>query len=172
MGLALRGWALAHQERTAEGIAEIKAGMAILAEMGTQLGSTFGAMLLAEAYQQAGLVDEGLAVVSEALTDVEKREEASYAAELYRLQGELLLATSAAQPDAETAFTKALNIARQQQAKLFELRAVMGLSRMWQQQGKFIEAHSLLAVTYNQFTEGLSTPDLQSAAELLAELSS
>jgi predicted ATPase len=92
-------------------------------------------------------------------------------AELYRLQGELLLAGSAAHhTEAEACFRQALDIARHQQAKSLELRAAMSLSRLWQQQGKCTAAYDLLAPIYGWFTEGFDTADLQEAKSLLAVL--
>ena len=89
-------------------------------------------------------------------------------AEAYRLQGEFLLRQ--ATPDAaraETCFHHALTVARHQQAKSWELRAAVSLSRLWQQQGKRDEARELLAPIYGWFTEGFDTADLQEAKELL-----
>jgi predicted ATPase len=85
-----------------------------------------------------------------------------------RSQQELLLHMAVA--DTEAYFLKAIDIARQQQAKSLELRAVVGLSRLWQQQGKKAEAQHLLAEIYSWFTEGFDTPDLQEAHALLQEL--
>ena len=92
-------------------------------------------------------------------------------AELYRLKGELTLAQPSAQKEAEAYILKAIDIARQQQAKSLELRATTSLARLWQHQGKKAEAHKLLADVYNWFTEGFDTKDLQEAKALLAELS-
>ena len=89
----------------------------------------------------------------------------------YRLQGEFLLRQ--ATPDAaqaETCFQQALAIARRQQAKSWELRAAMSLSRLWQRQGKWAEACELFAPIYGWFTEGFDTADLQEAKALLDEL--
>ena len=72
--------------------------------------------------------------------------------------------------DAEACFLKAIEIAQRQQAKSLELRAVMSLSRLWQQQGKKTEGHKLLSDVYNWFTEGFDTKDLQEAKALLEEL--
>ena len=74
------------------------------------------------------------------------------------------------QDEAEACFLKAIEISRRQQAKSLELRAVMSLSRLWQQQGKKDEARKLLAEIYNWFTEGFDTKDLQEAKALLEEL--
>ena len=71
---------------------------------------------------------------------------------------------------AEASLQKALNVARQQEAKSFELRAATSLARLWQRQGKTTEAHELLTPVYNWFTEGFDTADLKDAKALLAEL--
>ncbi len=100
-----------------------------------------------------------------------------YEAELYRLKGQLTLQSkvqcpkSKVEEEAEACFHKALDIARHQQAKSLELRAVMSLSRLWQQQGKRNEAHQMLVEIYDWFTEGFDTKDLQEAKALLEELS-
>ncbi len=93
-------------------------------------------------------------------------------AELHRLKGELLLQQS---PDnhteAETCYHQALDIARTQQAKSWELRAATSLARLWQSQGKRQDAYDLLAPVYGWFTEGFGTADLLDAKTLLDELS-
>jgi predicted ATPase len=92
-------------------------------------------------------------------------------AELYRLRGELLLRSLAPQGEAEACFQQALTVARRQEAKSLELRAVVSLSRLWQRQGKRVEARDLLAPIYDWFTEGFDTADLQDAKALLEEVS-
>ena len=94
-----------------------------------------------------------------------------FAAEVYWLKGELLL--QQAIPDeaqAETCWHQALDIARYQQAKSWELRAAVSLARLWQRQGKRVEAYALLAPVYGWFTEGFDTADLQEAQALLDTL--
>ena len=88
------------------------------------------------------------------------------------MQGELLLQASTSQKslEAEEHFRQALDVARHQQAKSLELRAAMSLSRLWQQQGKRDAARELLAPTYDWFTEGFDTADLQEAKALLDTL--
>ena len=71
---------------------------------------------------------------------------------------------------AASCFQQALAVARRQQAKSWELRAAMSLSRLWQQQGKRAEAYQLLAQTYGWFTEGFDTADLREAKGLLEAL--
>ena len=112
-----------------------------------------------------------LALLAEALAHVDTTGERFYAAEVYRLKGELLLRQ--ATPDeaqAETCWHQALDIARHQQAKSWELRAALSRSRLWQQQGKRDEARDLLAPIYGWFTEGFDTADLQEAKALLEAL--
>jgi predicted ATPase len=93
------------------------------------------------------------------------------AAEMYRLTGELLLQQAVPnEPQAEACFQQALDVARRQQAKSWELRTAMSLSRLWQRQGKRDEARRLLAPIYGWFTEGFDTADLQEAKALLDAL--
>jgi predicted ATPase len=131
--------------------------------------------LLAEAYGKTGQVEKGLTALTEALAAVDSTGERWYEAELYRLKGQLRLQSQVPSPksqveEAEACFLKAIEIARKQQAKSLELRAVMSLSRLWQQQGKKEEARQMLAGVYTWFTEGFDTKDLQEAKVLLAEL--
>ncbi len=105
--------------------------------------------------------------MEEALATVQHNEEGHYEAEVYRLKGELLQQSAVQQGEAEESFHQALAVARRRQAKSWELRAAMSLSRLWQQQGKRIEAYELLAPIYGWFTEGFNTADLQEAKALL-----
>jgi adenylate cyclase len=105
---------------------------------------------------------------------VDKSGERFYEAELYRLKGELTWRSNPESEsrikEAEACFHKAIEIARKRQAKSLELRAVMSLSRLWQQQGKTEEAQQMLAEIYGWFTEGFDTKDLQEAKALLEGL--
>jgi class 3 adenylate cyclase/tetratricopeptide (TPR) repeat protein len=175
-GRMWQGWALAEQGHGESGIAQIHQGLAALRAAGSELGRLFGLMLLAEAYGKEGRIEAGLSALAEALALVDKSEERIVEAELYRLQGGLMLKSQGQGPQsqvehaAEACFLKAIEIARLQQAKSWELRAVISLSRLWQQQGKKAEARQLLAEIYNWFTEGFDTKDLQEAKALLEEL--
>ena len=127
--------------------------------------------LLAEAQGTLGEPEAGLTVLTEALTLVNTTGERLWEPKLYCLKGELLLQQSSDnQAEAETCFHHALEIARSQQAKSFELRTATSLARLWQQQGKRQEAHDLLAPVYYWFTEGFDMADLQEAKALLEEL--
>jgi predicted ATPase len=90
-------------------------------------------------------------------------------AELYRRKGDLLLRRRQAE-SAEGLLCKSLSIAREQEAKLWELRAAVSLARLWSEQGRRVEARELLAPVYGWFTEGFGTPDLKDARALLDEL--
>src|SRR5262249_50074006 len=132
--------------------------------------------MLAEACGQVGRMEEGLNALAEALALVDKNGECQEEAELYRLKGQLTLQSKLQGPhttveaEAEGCFLKAIEIARKQQAKWWELRAVMSLSHLWQHQGKREDARQMLAEIYGWFTEGFETKDLQEAKALLEEL--
>ena len=126
---------------------------------------------LAEAYGRSGQAEEGLRLLAEALTWVDTTGERHFEVEVYRVKGELLLRQAVPDaPQAEACFQQALAVARLQQAKSWELRTALSLSRLWQRQGKRAEARELLAPVYGWFTEGFDTADLQEARALLDEL--
>ena len=127
--------------------------------------------LLAEGYRKLGRVEEGLAVLVEALRAAQDTGEHFYEAELYRLKGAFLLQLSADnQREAETCFQQAMTIAQSQNAKAWELRTATSLARLWQHQGKRQQWRDLLTPVYNWFTEGFDTPDMQEAKALLDAL--
>ncbi len=170
-GRILLGWALAMQGDAASGVQHIRQGLAGQQNTGIKMGKPYYLSLLAEANGQAGQPEVGLQALAEALTLVTATEERWWEAELYRLQGDLLLQLPS--PDvcqAEASFHRALDVARRQQAKALQLRAAMSLSRLWQRQGKREAAQQLLADVYHWFTQGFDTADLQTAKELLEEL--
>ena len=170
-GAVLRGWALAIQGQGVEGVAEIRQALGAYRATGAEQERPHHLALLAEAYGKAGQAEEGLRVLAEALAAVDQTGERWWEAELHRLKGELLLWQAVLnEHQAEACFHQALDIARHQQAKSLELRAATSLSRLWQQQGKCIEARELLAPVYDWFTEGFDTADLQEAKALLDEL--
>jgi len=179
-GTIQRGWALAEQGCGKEELPKMLQSLAALQTIGTEFQRSFLLSLLAEAYGKTGQPEEGLAALTEALTMVDRTGERFYEAELYRLKGELLLAQEGLRPqaegcrgnteEAEACFFKAIEIARKQQAKMWELRATVSLARLWQSQGKKEQARQMLAAIYNWFTEGFDTKDLQEAKGLLEEL--
>jgi predicted ATPase len=170
-GTTLQGWAQVAYGQDAEGLTQMRHGLAALRATGAALRLPYYLALLAEACGRTGQVAEGLTLLAEALTQAHKAGESWMETELHRLKGELLLSLSADHhTEAEGCFHQALAIARCQQAKSLELRAAMSQSRLWQQQGKRTEAHQLLAEIYGWFTEGFDTPDLQDAKALLEAL--
>jgi predicted ATPase len=188
----MQGWALAEQGQGEEGTTQIRQGVTAHQATGAVVGRPYYLLLLAEAYGKTGQAEEGLNALAEAVDFVEKTGERRHEAELYRLKGELTLQganqkakvkrqkskiktdprplTPDPQGEAEACFLKAIEIARQQQAKSLELRATVSLARLWQSQGKVREAHQMLAEVYGWFTEGFDTKDLQEAQTLLQEL--
>jgi predicted ATPase len=174
-GPGVRGWALAQQGREEEGLQQIHQSLAAARATGEELVRPYSLALLAEVYGKNGQAKEGLAGIAEALELVDKTGERWGEAELYRLKGELTLTSQVDNhqspvKQAEECFLTAIEVARKQQAKSWELRASTSLARLWQQQGKTKEAHGMLAVVYAWFTEGFDTKDLQEARALLEEL--
>jgi predicted ATPase len=129
--------------------------------------------LLAEAYTQAGRIDDGLSASAEALAVADEHENRAFEAETHRLTGELLLKQDNSDAaEAQRCFERAIGIARKQSAKSLELRATMSLARLLARQGRRDEARAMLAEIYNWFTEGFDTADLKDAKALLEELNS
>ena len=171
VGTCWRGWALAMQGHWEAGLTQMRQGMTAVLATGQTLTRPFCLALLAEAAGYVGEVEEGLHLLTDARAALEGSGRGDLLAETYRLQGALLLRQAVPETvQAEACFQQALAIARRQQAKSWELRAAMSLSRLWQQQGKRAEARELLAPIYGWFTEGFDTSDLQDAKVLLAEL--
>jgi class 3 adenylate cyclase/predicted ATPase len=171
-GVILRGWALAKQQQAADGLAEIRRGLAAYQATRAEIFRPSFLGLLAETYGEVGQPKEGLGVLVDAFAAVDAHGERWWEAELHRLNAELLLPLSGNNHnEAEIRCHRALDVARRQPAKSLELRAAMSLARLWQQQGKRAEAHALLAPIYDWFTEGLDTADLQEAKALLDEWS-
>jgi predicted ATPase len=126
---------------------------------------------LAELHGKAGQAEEGLALIAEALEFVAKTGERVAEAWVHRVKGELLLAREPSDAaGAEASFREALEVARRQSAKSYELGAATSLARLWQQQGRQKEARELLAPVYDWFTEGFDTQDLKDAKQLLEQL--
>ena len=141
------------------------------AEMGNMIFHSRYRSWLAEAYLVAGQTGDGLEELLKAFAQAERSGERYWDAELHRLRGELLLLPGGSEIEAEESFHEALELARNQSAKSWELRAAKSLSQLWQKQGKSREAQELLAGIYGWFTEGFDTPDLLDAKALLGELS-
>ena len=152
-----------------EGIAQMREGMAALQSVGVRCYLPGTLCTLAEAQAKAGHPGEGLTTLAEVLALVEGTDERHWEAELYRLRAELLL-TQGDETGAEASFHRAIEVARRQSARSWELRATVSLCRLWQGQGRMDEARQMLAEIYGWFTEGFDTPDLLEARALLDEL--
>jgi predicted ATPase len=196
-GTILRGWAVDEPGEGDEGMAQIHQGWAALHTTGAELVRPYILVLLAEAQENRGQAEKGQSFLAEGLAVMDQTGEHWCEAELYRRIGTLTLQSHArprqdagrakngqeyatgltlrptphTQAEAEAYFHKAIETARHQQAKSLELRAVMSLSRLWQQQGKKAQARRKLAEIYGWFTEGFATKDLQEANALLTALS-
>jgi predicted ATPase len=126
---------------------------------------------LTRAYAELGKFDDAWRCVGEAVTAMETTKEKWWKAEVNRIAGEVaLLSPERDAMKAEAYFERSLAVARQQQAKSWELRAAMSLARLWRDQGKRQQARALLAPVYGWFTEGFDTLDLKEAKKLLDEL--
>ena len=126
---------------------------------------------LTRAYAELGRFDDAKRCIGEAMTAVETTKERWCEAEVNRIAGEIALLSL--EPDAAKAemyFERALAVAREHQAKSWELRAAMSMARLWSDQGKRLAALELLAPVYGWFTEGFDTRDLKEAKTLLEEL--
>jgi predicted ATPase len=166
-----RGWALVKQGQSEEGIAQLRDGLVAFRATGAANESSHWLGLLAEACRDIGQTEEGLRVIAEAFDHVAQTGIVFYEPELRRLEGELRLCQDPAETQkAEACFRRAIEIARGQQAKSWELRAATSLARLWHDQGKRLEARALLAPVYDWFTEGFDTADLKEAKGLLNEL--
>jgi predicted ATPase len=164
------GWALADQGRLAEGIAEMERAVEAQKSAG---GPAFSSHYcwLAEAYLKDGRFRDGLGSIAEAFDMIKERGDRNYEAELHRLKGELLLRQDHSNAaEAQNCFERAIEIARNQSAKSWELRATASLARLLAKQGKRAEARAMLAEIYGWFTEGFDTTDLKDAKALLDEL--
>jgi predicted ATPase len=165
------GGALAQHGRPAQGVAEMELGLKEGVRMKMPWSPGIDAMR-ADAFAKLGRYSDGLRLVAEALVRSEETGAAMLRAEFYRLKGELLLARKNTNVDeAERAFRTAIEVARQQAARSWELRATTSLARLLAKQGKRGEARVMLDEIYNWFTEGFDTADLKEAKALLEELS-
>ena len=169
--LFLHGAVLVQQGAVAEAITAIREGLAS-SRPTAKVWQSYARFFIAEAFAREGNYQEAHAAVMQALDDIRATGERMWEAEIHRLHGELLLN----QNDADTAqpqacFERAIEIARQQDAKSLELRARISLVRLLRNINRGDEARATLAEIYNWFTEGFDTADLKDAKALLDELS-
>jgi predicted ATPase len=168
--MLMRGWLYSQTERASDAVRTIATGITAL-RTGATTWITFWLAFLAKAYADLGQFDDAWRRISEAMTTMETIKEKWCEAEVNRIAGEITLKS----PDSDVAkaeiyFERALAVARQQQAKSWELPAAMSMARLWRDQGNRDEARELLAPVYGWFTEGFDTLDLKEARALLDEL--
>ena len=171
LGTMQRGVVLAVTGDTEAAVPMIDAGISQYRSTNSTWLTPWYLTRLAEAKAKLGHCDDAWQRIFEAFEEMEKGGEVQHQAEINRVAGEIaLLSPEIDVAKAERYFEKALAVARQQQAKSWELRAAMSLARLWRDQGKVQQARELLAPVYGWFTEGFDTRDLKEAKALLDEL--
>jgi predicted ATPase len=160
-GTIFRGWAKVENGDVTEGMSFLRSGSTAYRATGAELLASHHMALLARACEIAGQVEEALTLLDDALQIAERTEERWFAAELSRDKGQLLLRQGHTEA-AEELYRKALSIAAEQGAKLWELRGAASLARLRRDQGLRAEARDLLAPVYAWFTEGFDTAPCRS----------
>jgi predicted ATPase len=171
LGTAMRGWLFASTGNAADAVRAITSGITSLRSTGATLYEPRHLRYLAMAYAELGQLDDAWRCIHDATEKIEGSKERWCEADVHRIAGEIAL--KSLEPDtakAEAYFQHALAVARQQQAKSWELRAAMSMARLWRDQGKRDEARDLLAPVYGWFTEGFDTLDLKEAKALLDDV--
>jgi predicted ATPase len=169
LGTICRGWVKVQNGDPTEGISLFRRGLSTFRAGGSEVALPHWIILLARAYEIAGQVEEAVNLLDEALQNVARTGERRDEAEASRHKGRLL-ARQGHTETAEELYRNALSIAREQEAKLWELRAAASLARLYRDQGRCTEARNILAPVYGWFTEGFDTADLREAKALLDEL--
>ncbi|MEO8604645.1 MAG: AAA family ATPase [bacterium] len=171
VGTFLRGRVRIESDDCDVGLAEMQQAIVELAQISSGLAAPQFLGLLAGGLHKAGRHDEALQALGLGVAQADTQGQHYYDAELHRLRADILLDTESQPPDdAAALYAQALEIARRQQARLFELRAAIGMARLWQRHGKRTAARALLTPVYAGFAEGVDTQDLRAARQLLAEL--
>ena len=165
------GCVLVQRGAAEQGLLAIQEAIAEQQQIGDRFNLPYFLSLMAEAQAQVGQLPTALVTFEQALRIVEETGDCVWKAELLRLAGDWRNRLNPYDPKVESLYTMALDVARQQRAKMLELRAATSLARLWQQQGRAAEAYQLLAEIYHWFTEGFDTVDLKTARTLLGELS-
>jgi class 3 adenylate cyclase/predicted ATPase len=169
-GVCFRAWAMLEMGGSIEEtISRMRWGLAAKRATGAEIKVPYYLGLLAEAHRRANRIADGMSLLNEAVELVERTDERWYEAELYRLMGETLIIGSD-RNDAERWLRRALQTARKQGAKHWELRSAASMARLWRDQAKPIDARALLAPIYASFAEGFDTRDLKEVTALLTEL--
>jgi predicted ATPase len=168
-----RGCLLALTGKASDAVETITSGVTAMQSTGTTMWMPLWLSYMTRANAEIGQFDNARRCSGEAMAAVETAKERWCEAEVNRIGGEIALLSP--EPDlviAEAYFARALAVAREQQAKSWELRAAMSMARLWRDQGKWDESYDLLAPIYGRFTEGFDTRDLKEAKDLLGVLTS
>ena len=166
-----RGWLFAVTGKAADAVHMLTTGIAARRSTGATLFAPLSLSYLGMAYAELGQFDEASRSIDEATATIKATKERWFEAEANRIAGEIaLMSPKSDDTKAQVHFERALAVARQQQAKSWELRAAMSLARLWRSQGKVQQGRELLAPVYGWFTEGFDTRDLKEAKALLGEL--
>jgi predicted ATPase/class 3 adenylate cyclase len=166
-GQVLEGWAATCHGDTDRGIKLLRAGVAAWRETGARLWLPIYLALEAEGLWKAGDSDAALQTIEQAIAASKETGERWAIAEVMRMKARLLAARQAADGEIESLLLESIEVARRQQARCWELRAACDLARLWQRQGREIEAFNVVRSIYDQFTEGLDTPDLLDARAIM-----
>lgn len=170
LGTLHKGAGVLLQGRHDEALPLLLKGLHCFRASGAEVRVPYYLGMLGDAYTQAARFEDAHKALNEGLAIAEKNDDRFQEAELHRLKGELLRAESPDGVAAEACFRQAIQTARRQQSKAWELRATVSLSRLWQAQGRSAEARAMLTAIYDTYTEGFTTPDLVSAEALLRSL--
>ncbi len=173
LGILHKGAGMLLQGRIDDALPLLLEGLQAFRATGAGLRIPYYLSMLGDAYTQAGRFADAHSVFDEAFATAEKNDDRFQEAELHRLAGELLLAESGDRDGAaraEACFRRAIDLARRQGSRAWELRATTSLARLWQRQGRSEEARGALAAVYERYTEGFATPDLVEARVLLESL--
>jgi predicted ATPase len=170
LGMLHNGAGLLLQRQPTEALPHLLKGIKAFRETGAEIRVPSYLGILADAYTQTGSYESAHQALSEALSIVVKNDDRFHEAELHRLKGELHLAENDNQTAAEECFRTAIETARHQQSRAWELRGTTSLTRLLQRHGRRDEARDSLAAIYETYTEGFTMPDLMEAKALLTSL--
>jgi predicted ATPase len=170
-GMASVGCLCAQTNKASQAVQIITSALAVARSVGAAILMPWNLSNLARAHAELGEFDDALRCIAEAIAAIEGSEERWMEPEVHRIAGEIWLRSPERDgAKASAHFERALEVARKQKAKSWELRAAMSVARLWRDRGRRDEARELLAPVYGWFTEGFDTIDLKEAKALLGEL--
>jgi predicted ATPase len=171
--MVLNGCTLAATGQALQAVEVITSAITSFRSTGATIWMPSYLSYLARAYAELGRFEDAWRCIDDAKAVIENSKEKWFASEVNRIAGEIALTSPERnEPDAEAYFEHALAVAREQQARSWELRAAMSMARLWRDQGNRQQARDLLAPVYGRFTEGFNTRDLREAKTLLDQVAS